>query len=804
MTAQGSGALVNVSSLLGVVAPPLAGPYAMSKFALRALGATLRAELRGSGAGGVHVSTVLPAAVDTLIYAAAYNRTGRRLRPPPPVYSVDRVAGVVVGALRCPRAEVIAGGVLGWMFAVSLRRRPAGRRVGDGPWTPGWRCATAARSRTPTARCTARRLGPGTAEGAWDGPVGSGGAAAPRSPRSPGARWSQVCGGPHERHDAGAEGAARAGSAGPAGRSWAYPLWVVGARRTCARSTTGGRRGTRLHHSVGSWPLLIEDTTSVVDVVPERRLELHARAWPTGTARILIELELHADGTLVRMHEHAERGLPASCRTHRRPRSCGRATARHWPGSRHWPATGSPDDAAATPGRGRRRRGRGRWAPRARRRGRARRCRLGRVPARGAGRGRWRGAPGGAAPRLRRRPVQRVLPARYASAGAACARVGGARAALDPCLVGPRHPPRPDVERAAVLHRTWTTPQRAWTASTPATGRPGSGSSSSGATSRSRCAPCSRRSRRSAARWSCCGGSTPRRCGWPASPCCRRPAWGRSCSAASPPLLLAGNTAHRRRAAHRAGQRCLRLAAGHAGPAPRVPCARRGRGGAGGRAGPAGPGGGRGDPHRATRRPDRRPRRPGRRRRHGGRGAHPPGAPSSPTCRRRRSTPGCCPATPPVRILDDLERFTDTPVVKIDWALRSPIPWRAEGSPGPAPCTWVRTAGPGAVERRPRHRHAPAFAVPAGGPDDHRRSCSCSPAGTESAWAYTHLLLEEVGHGASCWKSSSTGVSNCPYRNHKKTELTTPYHLPATLGTACSMGFQYVGLAKTSPRYSGS
>lgn len=96
---------------------------------------------------------------------------------------------------------------------------------------------------------------------------------------------------------------------------WAYPLWVVGA--THMRQVDDGwpARGTRLHHSVGSWPLLIEDTTSVVDVVPERRLELHARAWPTGTARILIELEPHADGTLVRMHEHAESG-PARLMPH--------------------------------------------------------------------------------------------------------------------------------------------------------------------------------------------------------------------------------------------------------------------------------------------------------------------------------------------------------------------------------------------------------------------------------------------------------------------------------------------------------
>jgi NAD(P)-dependent dehydrogenase (short-subunit alcohol dehydrogenase family) len=39
MIEQGSGVLVNLSSLLGVVAPPLAGHYAMTKSAVRSLGA---------------------------------------------------------------------------------------------------------------------------------------------------------------------------------------------------------------------------------------------------------------------------------------------------------------------------------------------------------------------------------------------------------------------------------------------------------------------------------------------------------------------------------------------------------------------------------------------------------------------------------------------------------------------------------------------------------------------------------------------------------------------------------------------
>lgn len=94
----------------------------------------------------------------------------------------------------------------------------------------------------------------------------------------------------------------------------------------------------------------------------------------------------------------------------------------------------------------------------------------------------------------------------------------------------------------------------------------------------------------------------------------------------------------------------------------------------------------------------------------------------------------------PVRILDDLERFTwDTPVVKIDWALRSPIPWRAEGVAG-AGTVHVGADGPGLVRWNadldtgtlPRSPFLLVGQMTTADP-------SRSPAGTESAWAYTHL-----------------------------------------------------------------
>jgi NAD(P)-dependent dehydrogenase (short-subunit alcohol dehydrogenase family) len=124
MIAQGSGVLVNVSSILGVIAQPYGSAYTMSKFAVRGLTFSLRQELRLSGVRGVHVSTVLPAAIDTPVYASAANHSGRRISPPPPVYRPERVVAAIVSQLRRPRREVVSGGLLGRLFVLQHKLAP--------------------------------------------------------------------------------------------------------------------------------------------------------------------------------------------------------------------------------------------------------------------------------------------------------------------------------------------------------------------------------------------------------------------------------------------------------------------------------------------------------------------------------------------------------------------------------------------------------------------------------------------------------------------------------------------------------
>jgi len=69
---------------------------------------------------------------------------------------------------------------------------------------------------------------------------------------------------------------------------------VVGASRMRAVDDHWPAQGAALHHSVGAWPLLLDDTTEVLEAVPGVRLVLRARAWPTGAAEVT--LRLHAVG----------------------------------------------------------------------------------------------------------------------------------------------------------------------------------------------------------------------------------------------------------------------------------------------------------------------------------------------------------------------------------------------------------------------------------------------------------------------------------------------------------------------------
>jgi uncharacterized protein YndB with AHSA1/START domain len=89
---------------------------------------------------------------------------------------------------------------------------------------------------------------------------------------------------------------------------WLYPLWVVGATRMREVDDIWPQPGARLHHSVGTWPLLLDDITEVVECVPGSRLVLHAHAWPAGRAEVRIGLHPLGAETEVVIEERANAG----------------------------------------------------------------------------------------------------------------------------------------------------------------------------------------------------------------------------------------------------------------------------------------------------------------------------------------------------------------------------------------------------------------------------------------------------------------------------------------------------------------
>lgn len=85
---------------------------------------------------------------------------------------------------------------------------------------------------------------------------------------------------------------------------WRYPGWVVGASRMRAVDPEWPAPGTRIHHSVGLWPLLVDDHTEVLAVDPERSLTLMARAKGFGRARIELHVQPSGVGSVLAMGEH--------------------------------------------------------------------------------------------------------------------------------------------------------------------------------------------------------------------------------------------------------------------------------------------------------------------------------------------------------------------------------------------------------------------------------------------------------------------------------------------------------------------
>lgn len=89
---------------------------------------------------------------------------------------------------------------------------------------------------------------------------------------------------------------------------WIFTGWVVGATHIRGVDATWPEVGARLHHQVGAWPLVVSDTTVVLECEPAKRLVLRARAWPVGEARVVLDVSADGDGSKITMTERPTRG----------------------------------------------------------------------------------------------------------------------------------------------------------------------------------------------------------------------------------------------------------------------------------------------------------------------------------------------------------------------------------------------------------------------------------------------------------------------------------------------------------------
>lgn len=89
---------------------------------------------------------------------------------------------------------------------------------------------------------------------------------------------------------------------------WLYAAWVVGASRVRDVDERWPADGSRIRHSFGMWPAVIDDETTVVTSVPGQALVLRPKGWPAGEAVVDLRIRSTADGCDLSIVEDAVTG----------------------------------------------------------------------------------------------------------------------------------------------------------------------------------------------------------------------------------------------------------------------------------------------------------------------------------------------------------------------------------------------------------------------------------------------------------------------------------------------------------------
>jgi hypothetical protein len=84
---------------------------------------------------------------------------------------------------------------------------------------------------------------------------------------------------------------------------WTYSQWVVGNARMRAVDPRWPAPGSLIHHTIGIWPVVLDDETEVESSTLFEELVLLAKGRPFGGARITLRLSDRGAGCHIEMAE---------------------------------------------------------------------------------------------------------------------------------------------------------------------------------------------------------------------------------------------------------------------------------------------------------------------------------------------------------------------------------------------------------------------------------------------------------------------------------------------------------------------
>lgn len=85
--------------------------------------------------------------------------------------------------------------------------------------------------------------------------------------------------------------------------AYAYPRWVVGARRVRRVDPSWPALGSKFHHAICTAAGELHDSSKILERTPPDRIVLEVRFRPTGVANVEIDVQREDDNSIVTITE---------------------------------------------------------------------------------------------------------------------------------------------------------------------------------------------------------------------------------------------------------------------------------------------------------------------------------------------------------------------------------------------------------------------------------------------------------------------------------------------------------------------